>query len=370
MPAPPNPYFIYIELVWPDGHNANQNEIARVIAYDVNGAVVTNEGQSGYDPGTGGWQPIFMQNIAAFYPPREKPNLRFEVVSTQEVSLFTTQVFNNIASGTTVRIVIGQGASIPGGGGGGPTTFTVTGHARRQSNGGAFFPGAVEIFDVTNNSPLSLGATVLATDGGYSVSFNSDQFKNNGGVFHTRPNLLVKLTDVTTGQLLAESGPHPGWNGQPNRSTRRRHGPGAPAAQSLRQRDQRAWSCCIGGDGPSVRRRLEHHRSQRDSARHHRQRRRGRLFDPLSAAQFSGFAQRLRARARSGQPAGQGGHADDDVASDVASDVHHAGKRGRDLQRSDRTTRRLGRQQDGCQHRLRVHPARCRYIGLLRRSGV
>src|SRR3954469_7486333 len=139
MPAPPNPYFIYIELFWPDGHAANQNEIARVIAYDVNPTppnTVTNEGQSGFNPATGGWQPVFMQNFTAFYPPREQPSLKFEVVSTAEVSLYTTVVFNAIPSGSTVHIIIGQSATLVGGG---TTTFTVTGHARRETNGTGFF---------------------------------------------------------------------------------------------------------------------------------------------------------------------------------------------------------------------------------------
>src|SRR4051812_48742577 len=213
MPAPPNPYFIYIELFWPDGHAANQNEIARVIAYDVNTSVtptvVTNEGQSGFNPSTGGWQPIFMQNFAAFYPPRDKPNLKFEVVSTAEVSLYTTVVFNNIASGSTVHIIIGQSAVIVGGGTG-PTTFTVTGHARRASNSSAFFPGNVNVFDVTNGSEVSLGTTVLAADGSYSLPFTSDQFTNNGGS-HVQPNLQVRLSDPMTAQLLTQSDVVIGW---------------------------------------------------------------------------------------------------------------------------------------------------------------
>src|SRR5262249_35050205 len=125
MPAPPNPYFIYIELFYPDGHAATQNEVPRVIAYDVNNSVtpnvVTNEGQSGFNPMTGGWFPVYMQNFAAFYPPREQPSLKFDVISTQEVSLGQTQVFNAIPSGSTVHIIIGVSATLVGGG---TTTFT------------------------------------------------------------------------------------------------------------------------------------------------------------------------------------------------------------------------------------------------------
>src|SRR4051812_38664412 len=192
MPSPPNPYFIYIELFWPDGHRANQNEIARVKATDVNGSVLTDEGQSGWDPNTGGWQPIFMQNIAAFQA-RGAPNLRFDVISTQEVTLFTTQVFNTIASGSTVRIIIGQSATIVGGGTG-PTTFTLTGHARKLSNSSPFFPGNVHVSDITNGSEALIGNTILASDGSYTLSFTSDQFTNNG-VSHVQPNLKVRLFD-------------------------------------------------------------------------------------------------------------------------------------------------------------------------------
>jgi len=103
-----NPYFIKIELFWPDLTRPGPNEIARVQAYDFNGATVTWEGQSGFDPNTGGWQPVFMQNIPAFYPPREHPNLQFKVESTQEQVVHTTQVFQSIPSGSTVKIIIGE----------------------------------------------------------------------------------------------------------------------------------------------------------------------------------------------------------------------------------------------------------------------
>jgi hypothetical protein len=126
MPAPPSPYFVYIDLFKSDGvTRPNQTEIARVRAYDVNGSVVTWEGESGFNSTTGGWYPVYMQNIAAFYPPREKPNLKFEVWSTAEQIVHTTQLFNNIPSESTVRIVIGQSDELVGGGaGGGVLTFT------------------------------------------------------------------------------------------------------------------------------------------------------------------------------------------------------------------------------------------------------
>jgi len=103
-----NPYFIYIDLSWPDGHHANQNEIARVRALDVNGGTVTWEGESGFNPNTGGWYPVYMQNIAAFFPTRAQPNLKFEVWSTAEVNLYTTKIYAAIPSGSMVKIVIGQ----------------------------------------------------------------------------------------------------------------------------------------------------------------------------------------------------------------------------------------------------------------------
>ena len=100
--AVPNPYFIYIELLWPDMTRPTQNQFARVRAVDVQSGVVTWEGESGFNPNTGGWYPVYMQNIAAFYPPREKPNLRFEVWNTAEQLVHTTQIFNTIASASTM----------------------------------------------------------------------------------------------------------------------------------------------------------------------------------------------------------------------------------------------------------------------------
>src|ERR1700744_420445 len=142
MSEVPNPYLINIELFWPDGHRANQNEIARVKAVDVNGTTVTDEGQSGFDPTSGGWQPVVMQNIAAFFPPRTRPNLRFEVDSVSEQVVHTTQLFNAIPSGSTVHIVIGVSDELVGGGGGTGRTFSVSGRVGRPG-GSAIASGTV-----------------------------------------------------------------------------------------------------------------------------------------------------------------------------------------------------------------------------------
>src|SRR5215510_6975887 len=123
--AVPNPYFIYIQLFKSDGvTRPNQNEIARVRAFDVfrppgapaDGSqdIVTWEGESGFDPSTGGWVSIYMQNFGAFQA-REKPNLKFEVWNTAEQLVYTTQIFNAIPSASTVKIVIGVSADIVGG---------------------------------------------------------------------------------------------------------------------------------------------------------------------------------------------------------------------------------------------------------------
>ena len=195
--AAANPYFIYIELFNSDGvTRPNQNQIARVKAFDVNGAVVTDEGQSGFNPSTGGWLPVFMQNIAAFSPPRDQPNLKFEVWNTAEQLVYTTLVFNAIPSGSTVKIIIGVSAQIVTGG------WTVTGHVR-QANGTPVSSGTALAFDVTNGSQVQLGVSALTTDGGYSISFQAPSFNNNG-VPHAQPNLQVRAVD-SAGQLLAQS---------------------------------------------------------------------------------------------------------------------------------------------------------------------
>ncbi len=102
----PNPYIINIELFWPNGTKPNQNEIARVRAFSLNGATV-DQGQSGWNPSNGGWQHIVLQNPSAFYPPNERPTLRIQVESTSEHVVHTTQDFVGIASGSTVKIIIG-----------------------------------------------------------------------------------------------------------------------------------------------------------------------------------------------------------------------------------------------------------------------
>jgi hypothetical protein len=199
--AVPNPYFIYIELFKADGvTRPNQNEIARVRAYDVNGGVVTWEGESGFNPNTGGWYPVYMQNIAAFYPPREKPNLKFEVWNTQEQLVHTTQVFSAIPCASTVKIVIGVSDEIVGGGG--STTWVATGTVKHEDQS-VLGSGTVRVYDITNGSEKELANTTLGADGTYSVSFTTADFTNNGGT-HTQPNLKARVFD-SDNQLLGES---------------------------------------------------------------------------------------------------------------------------------------------------------------------
>ena len=197
--AVPNPYFIYIELFKADGvTRPNQNEIARVQAYDVNGNVVTWEGQSGFNPSTGGWFPVYMQNIAAFAA-REKPNLKFEVWNTQEQLVYTTQVFNLIPSASTVKIVIGVSAEIVGGS---STTWLATGTVRHLDTT-PLTTGSVRVYDITNNVEKQLGSTALGAGGTYSVSFATADFASNGSA-HTQPNLMARAFNGS-GALLGES---------------------------------------------------------------------------------------------------------------------------------------------------------------------
>ena len=121
-----DPGFVSIELYWPDGTRPNQNQIGRVRAYDVFNSVTTWEGESDFDGATGGWFPIYMQNRSIFLS-RGRPNLRFDVFSVGEQLVHTTQLFEQIPSGVTVRITIGVGAEIVGGTS--PSSWGVSGHA-------------------------------------------------------------------------------------------------------------------------------------------------------------------------------------------------------------------------------------------------
>jgi hypothetical protein len=199
--AVPNPYLIYINLFWPDGTRPNQNQIARVRAYDVNGGAVTWEGESGFNPGTGGWFPIYMQNIAAFSPPRDQPNLKFEVWNTAEQLVYTTQVFTAIPSSSTVKIIIGVSASIDGGTG---TTWLVSGTVRHQDNS-LLTAGSVKVLDITAGSEKVLATATLGASGTYTVGFNTSDFTSNGSS-HASPNLWVRVYS-TGGDLLAQTGP-------------------------------------------------------------------------------------------------------------------------------------------------------------------
>jgi hypothetical protein len=201
--APPNPYFIYIELFKADGvTRPNQNEIARVRAYDVNSGVTVWEGESGFNPSTGGWYPVYMQNFAAFYPPREQPNLKFVVYNTQEQIVHTTQIFNAIPSASTVKIVIGVSDALVGGGNN--TIWTVSGTVKHLDNT-PLTSGTVRAYDITNGSTKELGHTSIGAAGGYSISYTTADFTNNGGS-HTPPNLTVRAFDAADTQL-GQTGP-------------------------------------------------------------------------------------------------------------------------------------------------------------------
>lgn len=201
MSEVPNPYVINIELFWPDGTRPNQNQIARVRALDVNGAVVTDEGQSGFNGATGGWMPVIMQNIAAFFPPRTRPNLRLQVESTQEQVVHVTQVFNQIPGGSTVKIVIGVSDELVGGGGG-TGNFRVFGQVR-GADGSLITTGTVRAYDVTNGSDSLLGTATLGSSGSYSITYTESAFNQNGSP-HTQPNLQVRAYDGS-GMLLGQS---------------------------------------------------------------------------------------------------------------------------------------------------------------------
>lgn len=197
--AAPNPYFINLELYWPNGTRANQNQIARVKAFDVNGSVTTEEGQCGYNPNNGGWYPVYMQRISAFYPPRETPNLRFEVWSTAEQLVHNTQVFSQIPCGSTVRITIGVDAVLVGST---SSNWTVYGTVRHQDNT-IVSTGYVKVFDITLGSEVELGTSPIGASGNYTVCFQTSAFNNNGNA-HSQPNVRVRVYDWSN-TLLGES---------------------------------------------------------------------------------------------------------------------------------------------------------------------
>ena len=97
--AIPNPYIIHIELYWQDGTRPNQNQVARVNAFEANNAW---RGQSGYNPSTGGWQDVVIQNNP---PVVNLLDLKFQVVSTSEQQLHMTKVFQKLVPETAVQQV-------------------------------------------------------------------------------------------------------------------------------------------------------------------------------------------------------------------------------------------------------------------------
>jgi hypothetical protein len=194
--APVTPYFIYIDLFWPDGTRPSPNQIARVDAYDVapNG-VVTWEGQCGYDDATGGWKPVYMNYPGAFTD-RDHPTLIFKVTNTAEQIVHTTQQFPAIASAEKVTITIGRDASTT------PSLWEVFGKVTNP-DGSLATTGTVTVYDITANSTKSLATAALGPSGTYDVTFNSSAFNTNGNT-HSAPNLQAIAYD-TAGKELGRS---------------------------------------------------------------------------------------------------------------------------------------------------------------------
>src|SRR5690606_3667430 len=124
--------------------------------------------------------------------------------SVSEQVVHTTQVFMEIPSESTVKIVIGQSDEIIGGDNGGGTSWTVSGTVRAD-DGQLVTSGTVEVCDVTSSSSVVLGERAVDGSGQYSVTFPSSAFENNGAE-HSVPNLVVKYYDEA-GVLLAQAVP-------------------------------------------------------------------------------------------------------------------------------------------------------------------
>jgi hypothetical protein len=137
-----------------------------------------------------------MQNISAFSY-RGTPNLRFDVTDVNNQVVFSTQIFQNIAAESTVRIIVGQSAYVVG-----TKVWTIRG-AVRFSDGSIVKAGTVKVLDVTQGSELALGSVSLDSAGTYTVSFPESAFSSNG-VAHTEPNVLVRYYDEG-GDLNAQS---------------------------------------------------------------------------------------------------------------------------------------------------------------------
>jgi len=197
--AIPNPYIIHIELYWQDGTRPNQNQVARVNAFEANNAW---RGQSGYNPSTGGWQDVVIQNNP---PVVNLLDLKFQVVSTSEQQLHMTKVFQDVPGGSTVKIIIGLSDELIPPGGGGTILFTVTGKVTDHT-GAIVTVGSVQVCDVTNGHTAILGSSTVNSTGIYSVTFPKAAFQNNGGTSHDLPNLVAKYYD-TEGSLLKEASP-------------------------------------------------------------------------------------------------------------------------------------------------------------------
>ncbi len=202
MTEVPNPYTIHIELFWQDGTRPNQNEVARVNAFEENNQW---RGQSGWDPNTGGWQDLVVQPYPAI---SDLLNLKFQVVSTSENELHMTAVYQSVPDKATIKIVIGVSDELIPPGGSSGTQFTASGNVTDHT-GAVVTVGSVEVCDVTNGQTAVLGTSPLDSGGGYSVTFELADFENNGGQQHSLPNLVVKYQPPDGGTVVeaTPSGP-------------------------------------------------------------------------------------------------------------------------------------------------------------------
>lgn len=194
MPVP-NPYIIHIELFWPNETRPNQNEIARVDAFESNW---TWRGQCGWNQATGGWMDLVVQNAP---PLTDLATLRFRVTNTAEQEVHLTVFYSEIQNGSTIRIIIGESDElIP------PVTppFVVNGSVTNQL-GGSIAEGTVEVSDVTLDQTVVLGTVAVDSSGQYFLSFPRSAFEDNGE-YHTLPNLVARYFDAES-VLKAEASP-------------------------------------------------------------------------------------------------------------------------------------------------------------------
>lgn len=193
----PYSWQINVELYWPDGSRPIGTEISEIQAFHKEGSISYALGGNAGNINSV-CQVDFGREIFYDQLGHEKPSLFFNVFNAGNHSLvYTSNVVDNVPNGSTIKLVIGEGAYLSA------ASWQVSG-AITGETGNPVTEGFVKAFDIFNGIETLLGTSNLDQYGHYSVTYQESDFSQAG---HSFPNLVIKVFDIQQ-SVIAQSELH------------------------------------------------------------------------------------------------------------------------------------------------------------------